>query len=49
MKAVRYVIYNDKLYKRAYSMPVLKCVATSKVEHIMREIHESICENHDRG
>ena len=27
LKATRYVIYDDKLYRRDYSMPLLKCVA----------------------
>ena len=26
LKAVHYIIYNDKLYRRGYSTPLLKCV-----------------------
>ena len=37
LKAVCYVIYDDKLYTRVYSMPLLKCVAPSKAEYIMRD------------
>ena len=43
LKATRYVLYDDKLYRRGYSMPLLKCVPPSKAEYIMREIHEGIC------
>ena len=49
LKAARYVLYDDKLYRRGYSMPLLKCVPPSKVEYIMWEIHEGICENHAGG
>ena len=40
LKATRYVIYDDKLYKGGYSMPLLKCVAPSEAEYIIREIHK---------
>ena len=49
LKAARYVLYNDKLYKRGYSMPLLKCVTLSEAKYITREIHESTCGNHARG
>ena len=49
LKVARYVIYDDKLYRRGYSMPLLKCVAFSEADYIMTEIHEGICENHTRG
>ena len=43
MKVARYVIYYDKLYRRGYLMPLLKCLTPSKVDYIMRKIHEGIC------
>ena len=49
LKAARYVIYDDKLYRRGYSMPLLKCVTPSELDYIMREIHKSICRNHTGG
>ena len=49
MKAARYVIYDNKLYRRSYSMLLLKCVILSKVDYIMKEIHEGIYENHIEG
>ena len=27
LKVARYILYDDKLYKRDYSMPVLKCIS----------------------
>ena len=49
LHVARYVIYNDKLYKRGYFMPLSKWVVPSEVEYIMREIHEGICGNHAGG
>ena len=49
LKAARYVLYNDKLYKRGYYMPLLKCVTPSEVKYIMREIYKGICGNHAGG
>ena len=49
LKATRYVIYNDKLYRRGYAMPLLKCMTPSEANYIMRNIHEGIYKNHTRG
>ena len=49
LRAMNYAIYDNKLYRRGYSMPIVKCVAPLEVEYIMREIHEDICRNHAEG
>ena len=49
LKAARYVLYDDRLCKRGYSMPLLKCATPSEAKYIMREIHEGICGNHIGG
>ena len=49
LKAARYVLYDDKLYKRGYSMLLLKCATPSKVQYITREIHEGTCGNYVEG
>ena len=36
LKAARYVLYDNKLYKRGYSMPLLKCATPSEEKYIMR-------------
>ena len=43
LKAACYVLYDDKLYRRGYSMPFLKCVTPSEVKYIIREIYEGTC------
>ena len=49
LKASRYVIYDDKLYRRGYSMSLLKCVTPFEANYFIREIHESIFGNHTGG
>ena len=48
LKAAHYVLY-DKLYKRDYSMPLLKCVLPTEVKNIMWEIYEGTHGNHAKG
>ena len=49
LKTARYVFYDDKLYIRGYSMPLLKYVLLTEAKNIMWEIHEGTCRNHARG
>ena len=49
MKVARYVIYDDKLYRRGYSMSLLKCMTPSEEDYIMRKIREGIYGNHAGG
>ena len=46
LKAAHYMLYDDKLYMKGYSMSLLKCVLSSEVKYTMKEIHKSICGNH---
>ena len=46
LKATRYELYDEKLYRRGYSMPLLKCVLPMEAKNIMWEIHEGTCRNH---
>ena len=48
-KVARYVLYGDKLYKRGYSMLLLKCVLPMEVKNIMWEMQEATCGNHAEG
>ena len=48
-KVARYVLYDDKLYKRGYSIPLLKYVTPLEAKYTMRKIHEGTCENHAGG
>jgi hypothetical protein len=46
MKARRFTMVNGMLYKRGFTLPLLKCVSPEEGSYILQEIHEGICENH---
>ena len=43
------MMYDDKLYKREFSTPILKCVDLEERNYILQKIHEEICGNHSGG
>ena len=45
-RAVMFIILNDVLYKRDFSMSHLKCVDNEEAKYIQEEIHEGICGDH---
>ena len=45
----RYVLYNGKLYKRSFILPLLKCLPPSDMDYVLREVHEGIYGNHLDG
>ncbi|XP_022159204.1 uncharacterized protein LOC111025623 [Momordica charantia] len=45
-QAARYVLKDESLYKRGYSLPLLKCLTLNEADYVMREIHEGVCGNH---
>ena len=49
LKVCFYVLYDDKLYRRDYSILLLKCVLPIEVKNIMWEIYEDTCGNHAVG
>ncbi|GAU41791.1 hypothetical protein TSUD_379290 [Trifolium subterraneum] len=48
-RACSYVLLDDKLYRRGFSIPLLKCVEETRVEFILQEIHEGINGQHIDG
>ena len=45
-QASRYILYEGKLYKRSYSLPLLKCLRPSEADYALWEVHEEICGSH---
>ncbi|GAU42817.1 hypothetical protein TSUD_288450 [Trifolium subterraneum] len=43
------VLLDDKLYRRGFSIPLLKCVEEARIEFILQEIHEGINRQHIGG
>jgi hypothetical protein len=46
MKARRFTMMNGALYKRGFTLPLLKCVSPEEGHYILREIHEGIFGGH---
>jgi hypothetical protein len=46
MKVGRFTVVNGTLYKRGFTLPLLKCVSLEEGNYILREIHEGIRGNH---
>ena len=46
MKAKRFTLLNGTLYKRGFTLPLLKCVSHEEGDYVLQEIHEGICGNH---
>ena len=48
VRAIRFIVMNDELYKKGFPLPYLKCLNPKEATYVLWEIHESICENHSR-
>lgn len=46
IRASRYFLLNDILYKRGFTLPLLRCLSEEEADYVLREIHEGICGNH---
>ena len=45
-RSARYAFKFRQLYKKGYSVPLLKCVTPERGLYVMQEIHEGVCGNH---
>ncbi|XP_060960874.1 uncharacterized protein LOC133031403 [Cannabis sativa] len=48
-RAARYVMYDQRLYRRSFSQPLLKCIDGEDCDYILHEVHGGICGNHTGG
>ena len=46
VRAARYLLINEVLYKRGFSQPYLRCLAPDEANYVLREVHEEVCGNH---
>ena len=40
IKAAKYVLIDEMLYKRGFSQPYLRCLSLDKSNYVLREVHE---------
>ena len=45
-RSARFTVHRGTLYKRGFSVPILKCVRKEDANYILREVHKGICGNH---
>ena len=46
VRSARYVLMDEVLYKRGFSQPYLRCLASDETHYVLREVHEGACGNH---
>jgi hypothetical protein len=44
--SAHYVLVGGTLYRRGYSLPLLKCLPNEDADYVLREIHHGVCGNH---
>ena len=49
IRAAKYVLIDEVLYKRGFSQPYLRCLALDESNSVLREIHEGACGNHSKA
>ena len=47
--ASKYTMREEFLYKRGYSVPLLRCLRDSEAKKVLHEVHEGLCGNHSAG
>ena len=48
-RAAKYILIDDVLYKKSFSLPYLRCLGLEEAQYALREIHEGICGQHMGG
>ena len=48
-RAARYYIYDDRLHKRGFSAPLLRCIDGMDCQAALNDIHAGHCGNHTGG
>ena len=48
-RSAYFFIENDRLYKKGFALPSLRCLNPEEADYVLREIHEGICGSHLTG
>nr|KYP48911.1 Retrovirus-related Pol polyprotein from transposon opus [Cajanus cajan] len=48
-ESARFVVINERLYRRGFSSPLLRCLTMSQAQRVMEEIHSGMCGSHIGG
>lgn len=45
-QAARYTLIDGVLYRRGYTLPLLRCLTNKETYYVLREIHEGVYRNY---
>ena len=45
-RSARFALLWGTLYKRGFSVPLLKCIGKKDADYVLKEVHEGVCGNH---
>ena len=45
-RAAWFTVLNDKLYKRGFSQPYLRCIEEDEARYVLEEVHGGVCGDH---
>ncbi|KAI8529804.1 hypothetical protein RHMOL_Rhmol11G0002100 [Rhododendron molle] len=49
IRATKYLMMGDVLYRRSFSLPYLRCLTTAESIRAMEEVHQGVCGDHQGG
>ena len=49
VQAARFTLIGERLYKRSFTDPYLRCLDRSEAQYVLAKLHESVCSNHFGG
>lgn len=49
VQAARYTLVDGILYRRGFTLPLLKCLSKDEAAYVLKEIHEGVCGSHSGG
>ena len=45
-RSAKFTIHKERLYKRGFFAPILKCIEGRDADYVLKEVHEGVCRNH---
>ena len=49
IKAARYTLIGNHLYRKSFTGPYLRCLNSKDARRLLEEIHDGVCDNHSGG
>ena len=46
VQVARFTLIGERLYKRSFTGPYLRCLDRSEAQYILVELYEGVCSNH---